>query len=88
MVDLALRGRALLDDAGPYPHVLEILTHKIGACSVLPGRGHDAFPHFEEMRRGSTSPDVHMGTAYLMAMLRTPGSCRRTPTTRTSPSRG
>ncbi|WP_372346536.1 hypothetical protein [Streptomyces sp. KL116D] len=68
--------------------MLEILTHKIGACFVHLGAATTAFPHFEEMRRGSTSPDVHMGTAYLMAMLRTPGSCRRTPTTRTSPSRG
>ncbi|MCQ4206201.1 tetratricopeptide repeat protein [Streptomyces longispororuber] len=70
VVDLALRGRALLDDAEPTRTYWN-LTHKIGACLCYLGRGHDAFPYFEEMRRGSTSPDVHMGTAYLMAMLYT-----------------
>lgn len=69
-IDLALRGRALLDGAEPTRTYWN-LTHKAGACLCYLGRGHDAFPYFEEMRRGSTSPDVHMGTAYLMAMLYT-----------------
>ncbi|MYW63415.1 tetratricopeptide repeat protein [Streptomyces sp. SID8379] len=70
VIDLAERGRALLGP-GEGSRTYWNLTHKIGACLCYLGRGHDAFPRFEEMRRGSLSPDVHMGTAYLMAMLYT-----------------
>ncbi|MBO1332219.1 tetratricopeptide repeat protein [Streptomyces sp. VRA16 Mangrove soil] len=70
VIDLAERGRALLGP-GDTSRTYWNLTHKIGACLCYLGRGHDAFAYFEEMRRGSTSPDVHMGTAYLMAMLYT-----------------
>ncbi|MFJ9037555.1 tetratricopeptide repeat protein [Streptomyces sp. NPDC102406] len=70
VIDLARRGRALLDAAEPSRTYWN-LTHKIGACLCYLGRGADAFAYFEEMRRGSTSADAHMGTAYLMAMLYT-----------------
>lgn len=70
VVDLAERGRALLADAEP-DRTYWNLTHKTGACLCYLGRGADAFAYFEEMRRGSTSQDAHMGTAYLMAMLYT-----------------
>ncbi|WP_306317359.1 MULTISPECIES: tetratricopeptide repeat protein [unclassified Streptomyces] len=70
VIDLAERGRELLAGSAP-DRTYWNLTHKIGACLCYLGRGVDAFAYFEEMRRGSTSADVHMGTAYLNAMLYT-----------------
>ncbi|MGY0488164.1 tetratricopeptide repeat protein [Streptomyces sp. WG-D5] len=70
VIDLAERGRALLADTEP-DRTYWNLTHKIGACLCYLGRGVDAFAYFEQMRRGALSPDVHMGTAYLYAMLYT-----------------
>ncbi|MEV3857408.1 tetratricopeptide repeat protein [Streptomyces sp. NPDC050095] len=70
VIELAGRGRALLSAAEPSRTYWN-LTHKTGACLCYLGRGHDAFAYFEEMRRGSTTADAHMGTAYLMAMLYT-----------------
>lgn len=69
-VDLALRGRRLATGA-EHTETRRNLTHKAGACLCYLGRGHEAMPFFEEMRRGSTDPDVHMGTSYLLAMLYT-----------------
>ena len=46
-------------------------THKLGACLSYIGRGEEAKAYFGEMRRGTVSPEVHMGASYLLAMLYT-----------------
>ncbi|MFD9903299.1 tetratricopeptide repeat protein [Streptomyces sp. NPDC059063] len=70
VADLAERGRRLCADSG-WSKAYRDFTHKTAACLCYLGRGHDAFAYLEEMRRSSTEPDVHMGTAYLAAMLYT-----------------
>ncbi|GGV29504.1 hypothetical protein GCM10010245_47890 [Streptomyces spectabilis] len=70
VVDLAARGRRLAADGG-WSKAYRTFTHKAAACLCYLGRGHDAFAYLEEMRRSTADPDVHMGTAYLTAMLYT-----------------
>jgi tetratricopeptide (TPR) repeat protein len=68
-LELALRGRELL---GPEPSLAYWnLTNKAGACLSYLGRGLESFQYFDEMRRRSISADIHMNTAYNIAMLYT-----------------
>jgi len=69
VIDLALCGRRLI--AEPATRMYWNLTHKVGASLSYLGRGEDAISYFEEIRRGSTDPILHMGAAYQMAMLYT-----------------
>ncbi|MDJ0347533.1 tetratricopeptide repeat protein [Streptomyces sp. H10-C2] len=70
VVELSLRGRQIVPSA-ERPKAYWNFTHKIGACLSYLGRGDEAIGYLEEMRQGSTEPDIHMGTSYLMAMLHT-----------------
>ncbi|MFI8931391.1 tetratricopeptide repeat protein [Streptomyces sp. NPDC053474] len=70
VADLAARGRRLAADGG-WSKAYRTFTHKAAACLCYLGRGHEAFAYLEEMRRATVDPDVHMGTAYLSAMLHT-----------------
>ncbi|MFE0102679.1 tetratricopeptide repeat protein [Streptomyces sp. NPDC059009] len=70
VVDLAQRGRRLAPSTerpDPYWH----FTHRLAACLCYLGRGHDAIGYLQEIRRGSLTTDLHMGAAYLLAMLYT-----------------
>ena len=69
-LDLAIRGRELAaaaTDQSPYWN----FTNKAGTCLSALKRGTRGFDHFEELRRITANPDVHMTTCYMMAMLYT-----------------
>jgi tetratricopeptide (TPR) repeat protein len=67
-MDLALRGRALIQPGRPE---YVAFTHKIGACLTYLGRGPEAVTYFAEQRRVAIDAEAHMGAAYMMAMLYT-----------------
>lgn len=67
-MDLALRGRALIQPGRPE---YAAFTHKIGACLTYLGRGPEAVTYFSEQRRVAIDAEAHMGAAYMMAMLYT-----------------
>lgn len=69
VLDLALRGRALVADTKPEEYFR--LTHKVGACLSYLDRGNDAIAYLHEERQGSIDPIVHMNGAYQLAMLYT-----------------
>ncbi|WP_052434023.1 tetratricopeptide repeat protein [Streptacidiphilus melanogenes] len=69
VVDLALRGRALVADTRPKEYWN--LTHKVGAALSYLGRGEDALLCLHEIRAGTTEPVTHMNAAYQLAMLYT-----------------
>ena len=69
-LELAIRGRELVagaEDQHPYWN----FTHKAGACLSYLKRGTRGFDYFDELRRITANPDVHMNTCYMMAMLYT-----------------
>jgi tetratricopeptide (TPR) repeat protein len=69
-LELATRGRELAagaDNQEPYWN----FTHKAGACLSYLKQGSHGFTYFDELRRITTNPDVHMNTCYMMAMLYT-----------------
>ncbi|MEW2522683.1 tetratricopeptide repeat protein [Actinacidiphila alni] len=68
-LDMAQRGRALFGDTRPKPYWN--LTNKIGACLSYLRRGEKGFSYFAELRSGSTEPEIHMNSCYMMAMLYT-----------------
>ncbi|WP_052441168.1 tetratricopeptide repeat protein [Streptacidiphilus anmyonensis] len=69
VIDLALRGRALVADTKPKEYWN--LTHKVGAALSYLGRGEDALGCLQEIRAGTTEPVTHMNAAYQLAMLYT-----------------
>ncbi|SEN44364.1 Tetratricopeptide repeat-containing protein [Actinacidiphila rubida] len=68
-LDMAVRGRALFGDERPKPYWN--LTNKTGACLSYLRRGEKGFSYFAELRAGSTDPEIHMNSCYMMAMLYT-----------------
>lgn len=68
-LEISQRGRALFGDARPKPYWN--LTNKIGACLSYLRRGEKGFSYFAELRSGSTEPEIHMNSCYMMAMLYT-----------------
>jgi tetratricopeptide (TPR) repeat protein len=69
-LELARRGRELVKDGGK-PELYWNLTNKIGACLSYLKRGSKGFTYFDELRRITTNPDIHMNSCYMMAMLYT-----------------
>lgn len=68
-LDMALRGRAVFGDQ--RPKMYWNLTNKSGACLSYLRRGEKGFNYFAELRAGSTDPEIHMNSCYMMAMLYT-----------------
>ena len=68
-LDMAVRGRALFGDERPKPYWN--LTNKTGACLSYLRRGEKGFSYFAELRAGTTDPEIHMNSCYMMAMLYT-----------------
>ena len=69
-LELAARGRELV--AGTeQPERYWNFTNKVGACLSYLKRGARGFSYFDELRRITTNPDVHMNSCYMMAMLYT-----------------
>jgi tetratricopeptide (TPR) repeat protein len=68
-LEISQRGRALFGDTRPKPYWN--LTNKIGACLSYLRRGEKGFSYFAELRSGSTEPEIHMNSCYMMAMLYT-----------------
>lgn len=69
-LELANRGRELVADADK-PNPYWSFTSKVGACLSYLKRGARGFTYFDELRRITTNPDVHMNCCYMMAMLYT-----------------
>jgi tetratricopeptide (TPR) repeat protein len=69
-LELAIRGRELVAEAKDQPAYWNF-THKAGACLSYLKRGTRGFDYFDELRRITANPDVHMNTCYMMAMLYT-----------------
>ena len=69
-LELALRGRELVAGA-EQPEPYWGFTHKAGACLSYLERGSLGFAYFDELRRITADPDVHMNSCYMMAMLYT-----------------
>jgi tetratricopeptide (TPR) repeat protein len=69
-LELALRGRELVAGAKDQPPYWNF-THKAGACLSYLKRGTRGFDYFDELRRITANPDVHMNSCYMMAMLYT-----------------
>jgi tetratricopeptide (TPR) repeat protein len=69
-LELAMRGRELMAGAeNPEPYWN--FTHKVGACLSYLNRAPQGFGYFDELRRITADPDVHMNSCYMMAMLYT-----------------
>lgn len=68
-LEISQRGRAMFGNARPKPYWN--LTNKIGACLSYLRRGEKGFSYFAELRSGSTEPEIHMNSCYMMAMLYT-----------------
>lgn len=68
-LDLTLRARVLF--GGERPKAYWNMTNKFGACMCYLGRAEDSLAYFAELCRGSIDPEVHMNTAYMLAMLYT-----------------
>jgi tetratricopeptide (TPR) repeat protein len=69
-LELAARGRELVAHAQqsePYWN----FTNKVGACLSYLKRGARGFSYFDELRRITAHPDIHMNSCYMMAMLYT-----------------
>jgi len=69
-LELATRGRELVAGA-EQPERYWNFTNKIGACLSYLKRGARGFAYFDELRRITTNPDIHMNSCYMMAMLYT-----------------
>jgi tetratricopeptide (TPR) repeat protein len=69
-LELATRGRELAAGA-EKPEPYWNFTNKIGACLSYLKRGSKGFAYFDELRRITANPDVHMNSCYMMAMLYT-----------------
>jgi tetratricopeptide (TPR) repeat protein len=69
-LELAMRGRELVAEAGK-PELYWNFTNKVGACLSYLKRGSRGFAYFDELRRITANPDVHMNSCYMMAMLYT-----------------
>jgi tetratricopeptide (TPR) repeat protein len=69
-LELATRGRELVKDA-EKPEPYWNFTNKVGACLSYLKRGSKGFVYFDELRRITANPDVHMNSCYMMAMLYT-----------------
>ena len=69
-LELALRGRELVAGA-EKPEPYWNFTNKAGACLSYLKRGSRGFAYFDELRRITANPDVHMNSCYMMAMLYT-----------------
>lgn len=69
-IELATRGRNLVTDE-ENPDLYRNFTNKIGACLSYLKRGQRGFAYFDELRRITTNPDVHMNSCYMLAMLYT-----------------
>jgi len=69
-LELALRGRELVAGAD-QPEAYWNFTNKVGACLSYLKRGSRGFAYFDELRRITANPDVHMNSCYMMAMLYT-----------------
>lgn len=71
-LDMAQRGRAACGGSGfDRPRAYWNFTNKIGACLSYLRRGQKGFDYFDELRRGTTDPAIHMNACYMMAMLYT-----------------
>ncbi|MDV9174335.1 tetratricopeptide repeat protein [Streptomyces sp. W16] len=68
-LDIAYRGRLLFGSERPKAYWN--LTNKVGACLSYLRRGEKGFSYFAELRAGSTEPEIHMNSCYMMAMLYT-----------------
>jgi tetratricopeptide (TPR) repeat protein len=69
-LELAMRGRELVTHEG-QPEIYRNVTNKVGACLSYLKRGARGFSYFDELRRITTNPDVHMNSCYMIAMLYT-----------------
>jgi tetratricopeptide (TPR) repeat protein len=69
-LELALRGRELVAEA-EKPEPYWNFTNKAGACLSYLKRGSRGFAYFDELRRITANPDIHMNSCYMMAMLYT-----------------
>jgi tetratricopeptide (TPR) repeat protein len=69
-LELSMRGRELVTSAGG-PRQYWNFTTRAGACLTYLRRGAEGLAYFDELRRISTDPDVHMNSSYMMAMLYT-----------------
>jgi len=69
-LELAMRGRELVAGAEPAERYWNF-THKAGTCLSYLEEGTRGFACFDELRRITANPDVHMENCYMMAMLYT-----------------
>jgi tetratricopeptide (TPR) repeat protein len=69
-LELATRGRELVKEA-EKPEPYWNFTNKVGACLSYLKRGSKGFAYFDELRRITANPDIHMNSCYMMAMLYT-----------------
>jgi tetratricopeptide (TPR) repeat protein len=69
-LELAVRGRELVAGA-EKPERYWNFTFKAGACQGYLKRGSLGSGYFDELRRITVNPDIHMNTCYMMAMQQT-----------------
>jgi tetratricopeptide (TPR) repeat protein len=69
-LELAVRGRDLVAGADE-PERYWSFTSKVGACLSYLKQGARGLTYFDELRRITTNPDIHMNSCYMTAMLYT-----------------
>jgi len=70
VVDLGLRGRALMDPQDRSDDYRK-LSNQVAAAMIPCGRLAEGLELLHELRRGSTNPLTHMTTSYSLAMMYT-----------------